>query len=973
MRTCACPIATGQQNCAGDGSTFSECICPIKEAVLQPGVTDLSKASAAVIEGNDVRFVGNPNDPPPVAPNELVVSWSGEGFIGRVSRVDQTPDGWLVQTESNVRLDEAFSKLDIDIDSALNIAGGLSKEQRDQTFIKDKVGVGFGSGGFSLSVSGSLEPRIKIEPESTLTFAPYGRFKLRFEKVLGVPVDIEEFRFGIGLDARLKLVTTVGLKGEGSIAAEIEVIQLAQRLLGNPKPEPLSFPIASGITGRVYVNVGCSLTVGGEVEIQSTFEANVNAYGGVEWVKGKLKPETSLQKSFDGRLRDLEYDTSAVLECYLRPRVGINILRIFEAHTEAGPYANVGVTINKTPYVDFNVGFKGTIGAELGIEDLDITFAEVSYDLFDFKKRVWKHDFSICGDGYRQVDEECDIGLFYTKFPDVPQPSPVWCGGDCKCITDFTPLNPGQKDPAGETWGYPTNYCVPACGNGRLDPGEACDWRKDGQSCSFGKPDGGCASDCSHRLGVCADGFLDEQCGERCDDGKADCTGTCGSSCFLPPLTCGDSFTDWNCGETCDDGNTANGDSCSSSCQASTACGDGILGTYEQCDDGNTAGCDGCTSWCTIEAGGCGDGHTCGDEECDTQGATFYCNAQCKSAGCGDGNLDILRGEECDPGPENSENATCTRWCRLSECGDNYTNTAAGEACDSGGVDTWNCDADCSLPACGDNHVNSAREQCDDGDDSDCTPACNYYCAGPAAPVICGDGFANTWCGETCDDGAENGGCGKCSNTCTSVVGVCGDNVVDAALCGEVCDGGNATSGDGCRSDCKGTEVCGDGFTDINEICDDGNTGLCRGSCNETCTAFYTQVCHNGVREACEVCDDSDPTNASVDQGCSAALPNCNGCKGCAVAICGNGIVEAGEVCEPAGECADESGPSCTLLDTHLCPQGVGCYLPVGDGLCNETCTRIQTCNDGFVDGTEFCDDANFAGGPCAPDCMSEL
>lgn len=52
---------------------------------------------------------------------------------------------------------------------------------------------------------------------------------------------------------------------------------------------------------------------------------------------------------------------------------------------------------------------------------------------------------------------------------------------------------------------------------------------------------------------------------------------------------------------------------------------------------------------------------------------------------------------------------------------------------------------------------------------------------------------------------------------------VCGDGTIDP---GEVCDDGNRVAGDGCRADCRGTEVCGDSLVDslAGEQCDDGNT-----------------------------------------------------------------------------------------------------------------------------------------------------
>jgi len=58
-------------------------------------------------------------------------------------------------------------------------------------------------------------------------------------------------------------------------------------------------------------------------------------------------------------------------------------------------------------------------------------------------------------------------------------------------------------------------------------------------------------------------------------------------------------------------------------------------------------------------------------------------------------------------------------------------------------------------------------------------------------------------------------------NGVTCAIPVCGNNIPEP---GEVCDDGNQVAGDGCRADCQGIEVCGDGITDyLTEECDDGN------------------------------------------------------------------------------------------------------------------------------------------------------
>ncbi len=65
------------------------------------------------------------------------------------------------------------------------------------------------------------------------------------------------------------------------------------------------------------------------------------------------------------------------------------------------------------------------------------------------------------------------------------------------------------------------------------------------------------------------------------------------------------------------------------------------------------------------------------------------------------------------------------------------------------------------------------------------------------------------------------------------VAPACGNSLVEPP---EVCDDGNRTAGDGCRADCGGFEVCGDGQLDsiVGEQCDDANTENGDG-CSSTC------------------------------------------------------------------------------------------------------------------------------------------
>jgi hypothetical protein len=132
----------------------------------------------------------------------------------------------------------------------------------------------------------------------------------------------------------------------------------------------------------------------------------------------------------------------------------------------------------------------------------------------------------------------------------------------------------------------------PACGNGVVDQGEACD---------DGVNDGayeGCAPDCSERTGWCGDGEVTD--GETCDDGVNDGSyGGCLYDCTGGAGACGDGIV--NGPEVCDDGvNDGSYNGCEAGCVGvAPACGDGIVNGPESCDDGiNDGTCGSCAEDC---------------------------------------------------------------------------------------------------------------------------------------------------------------------------------------------------------------------------------------------------------------------------------------------------------------------------------------------------------------------------------------
>jgi cysteine-rich repeat protein len=359
------------------------------------------------------------------------------------------------------------------------------------------------------------------------------------------------------------------------------------------------------------------------------------------------------------------------------------------------------------------------------------------------------------------------------------------------------------------------------CGNGVLEPGEACD---DGNT----NNDDSCRNDCT--IPYCGDGIKEqnEECdppgpNNICDSGMClnDCT------CKKPPV-CGDGTIDQ--GEQCDPAGPSalcSSGTCASDCTCSPPpiCGDGNLDTGEQCDPpGLTGTCASgvCALDCTCSPPpSCGDGNLDTGEECDPPGQTTSCasgtcesNCTCKKVPqCGDSVLD--EGEECDPPGNSTEctSGTCQSNCKCSPpkfCGNGTIDT--GEQCDPPGAtsacSTGQCANDCSCtqpPQCG-NGILDIDEQCDPpGTFLQCPfGACNLNCT-CATPPSCGN--ATIEVGEQCDPAGPSTTCasGICAANCTCTTPpTCGNGAVDT---GEECDppgsGGQCTYGT-----CTGTCVC---------------------------------------------------------------------------------------------------------------------------------------------------------------------
>lgn len=329
---------------------------------------------------------------------------------------------------------------------------------------------------------------------------------------------------------------------------------------------------------------------------------------------------------------------------------------------------------------------------------------------------------------------------------------------------------------------------------------------------------------------------------------------------------------------------------------------------------------------------------------------------------------------ECASGivcPDPLQCAAVQPVCISNSCGNGIVDP--GELCDDGNIINGDgCAADCkSAEACGDGVVNTdAGEVCDDGNTVD-GDGCSGNCR---SNEVCGNGITDLAKGEVCDDGNTHAG------TCSG----------DAKPCDSTAD---CTSGmcvaDGCSSDCKSNETCGNGIKDLGEVCDDAHA---TGGCEDDC--LHGAGCGNGVLDTGEQCDDGNSINN-------------DDCKNdCTPNVCGDNVVDSAgsfhhEDCDPGSggvaietatcnidcttaKCGDgkinshykqdgSHGEQCDLGSTTATP-------PVNLNQDNVDCTSaclVNVCGDGFVDNTgvnhhETCDDQNTnTNDGCRNDCQT--
>jgi len=249
-------------------------------------------------------------------------------------------------------------------------------------------------------------------------------------------------------------------------------------------------------------------------------------------------------------------------------------------------------------------------------------------------------------------DSDTDTGVSTGDTSTDPTETPPACDQDNIC-------DPGED----------ASTCMDCinCGDGKIDPGEACDDGNTDDTDDCVRCNPAACGDAAVHTGV-----------ESCDDGPDNsdewsAAKHCNASCQAYAPHCGDG----TCQADVEDASACPEDGCKA------VCGNGVMEATEACDDGNQDDTDACLGTC--EAASCGDGQVrVGVEDCDDANSenTDACLNTCKAASCGDGFVQADT-EACDDKNAVNDDAcsdACERPRRIFVTSASYTGNLGGLA-----------------------------------------------------------------------------------------------------------------------------------------------------------------------------------------------------------------------------------------------------------------------------------------------------
>ncbi len=378
------------------------------------------------------------------------------------------------------------------------------------------------------------------------------------------------------------------------------------------------------------------------------------------------------------------------------------------------------------------------------------------------------------------------------------------------------------------------------CGNGQLDPSEACDGDElDGEDCASQGFVGGeltCAPDCTFDTTMCADTV----CGDIMVQGDEECDGAAllGQTCLSLGF----------------DGGTL---SCAANCTFDTT-----MCTMAMCGDGMAQGAELC------------DGADVGAQTCDSQGfpgGVLACDPGCMAfdtSGCTGIMVCSAPGLPIGPGAGVLTTDTIVLPSSLEfinevEVDLNASHTFLGD------LEVTITHVDTGVT------VNLMQDQCGTEEDIDATfdqdaasgPVCASPTVGEILPLESLDAFTGisdpggTWQLDINDDAGGDGG--TLNEWCVRI-DVSG---VDTNVCGD----GQRTFAE----DCEGLDLAGE---DCVTLGFDFGTLACDGACTFDTTGCGEFVCGNDMIEGVEVCDGTDTSGVTCTD-----LGYTGGTLGCAV------------------------------------------------------------------------------------------
>ncbi len=282
------------------------------------------------------------------------------------------------------------------------------------------------------------------------------------------------------------------------------------------------------------------------------------------------------------------------------------------------------------------------------------------------------------------------------------------------------------------------------------------------------------------------------------------------------------------CPQDCTGTGTCNGNGICEVGEDQTSCPSDCAGTPVTCNNDSICTPPETTANCPTD---CPPAACNNNGVCDTGETTANCPTDCPAA-CNNNGV-------CDTGETTANCPTdCPASCNnngVCDAGETTANCAADcpmappcnedGVCDSDETETG-CPSDCPPPSpdCGNGELDGA-EECDDGntDDGDgCSAACRThpcYVCNNAEPTVC---ILDCSLGASCCEA------------------VCGNGFIDE---GETCDDQNVTDGDGCSSDCA-EEMC---FSCT------GQPSQCQLDCSQDESCCPSDVCIGGAMGAAEV------------------------------------------------------------------------------------------------------------------------